>query len=220
MIYSVPYINILKIFSSASKIASADIRLISKCFETNKKGRPVAEKLKETAKNSIGFSTYADELEIKQLIAQIQLIDEQISEIDKKIEEFSVETNSSIISIPGISHFSGTSILAEIGNINNYNKASRLMKLAGVVLKTYESSQSSAQHTAITKKGSKYLRKTLYQVIVSVIENNETFKAYYQLKRIQGKSHRYAQGHCVRKLLRIKCHLLQTGMTFDASNLR
>lgn len=216
MIYSVPYINILKIFSSASKIASADIRSISKCFETNKKGRPVAEKLKETAKNSIGFSTYADELEIKQLIAQIQLIDEQISEIDKKIEEFSVETNSSIISIPGISHFSGTSILAEIGNINNYNKASRLMKLAGVVLKT----QFSAQHTAITKKGSKYLRKTLYQVIVSVIENNETFKAYYQLKRIQGKSHRYAQGHCVRKLLRIKCHLLQTGMTFDASNLR
>lgn len=106
--YNVTYINILKTFSSASKIASADIRSINKCFETNKKGRPIsltAEKLKETTKNSIRYSTYADELEIKQLIAQIQSIDEQISEIDKKIEEFSVETNSPITSIPGISHF-------------------------------------------------------------------------------------------------------------------
>ena len=209
--YNVTYINILKTFSSASKIASADIRSINKCFETNKKGRPIsltAEKLKETTKNSIRYSTYADELEIKQLIAQIQSIDEQISEIDKKIEEFSVETNSPITSIPGISHFFGNSILAEIGNISNYNKASKLIKLVGVVPKTYESSQFSAQHPAITKKGSKYLRKTLYQVIVPVIENNGTFKACYQLKRIQGKSHRCTQGHCVRKFLRIIYHLL------------
>lgn len=80
----------------------------------------------------------------------------------------------------------------------------------------YESSQFNAEHTAITKKGSKYLRKTLYQIITPVIENNKVFKNYYNLKRSQGKSHRCAQGHCVRKLLRVIYHLLKTNQQFDA----
>jgi len=85
---------------------------------------------------------------------------------------------------------------------------------------TYESSQFKAQHTSITKKGSKYLRKTLYQIILPVINNNEVFKKYYDLKISQGKSHRCAQGHCVRKLLRIIFHLLKTGQAFDPALVR
>ena len=84
----------------------------------------------------------------------------------------------------------------------------------------YESSQYRAQHLSITKKGSKYLRKTLYQIITPVINHNEVFKQYYDLKRSQGKGHRCAQGHCVRKLLRIIYHLLSTGQDFDPALIR
>ena len=72
-------------------------------------------------------------------------------------------------------------------------------RFAGVAPLHYESSQFNAQHTAITKKGSKYLRKTLYQIILPVIRHNPVFNKYYQLKISQGKGHRCAQGHCVRK---------------------
>ena len=41
--------------------------------------------------------------------------------------------------------------------------------------------------TAITKKGSKYLRKTLYQIILPVISNNKVFYAYYTKKLNEGK---------------------------------
>ncbi len=58
---------------------------------------------------------------------------------------------------------------------------------------------TTPKDTAITKKGSKYLRKTLYQVILPVINNNPVFKKYYRLKISQGKGHRCAQGHCIRK---------------------
>ena len=84
---------------------------------------------------------------------------------------------------------------------------------------TYESSQFTAQHTAITKKGSKYLRKTLYQIITPVIKNNEVFRNYYQLKLSQGKGYRCAQGHCVRKLMRVIFHLLNTNTQFNPSLL-
>lgn len=220
--YGTVYVNILKEFGSADAVARADIRTIRKCFHIKGKGRRIAltaEKLKEAAKNSVGFPYTAEVIQIKHLINQVKLIEEQVSEIDKKIEEFSISNNSPILSIPGISHFSGTSILAELGDIHNYSKPSQIIKFAGVAPITYESSQFTAQHTAITKKGSKYLRKTLYQIITPVINNNEVFKNYYQLKLSQGKGNRCAQGHCVRKLMRVIFHLLSTNTQFNPSLL-
>ncbi len=221
--YGIVCMNLLKTFGSAEAIASTDIRTIRKCFEIKGKGNRISltpEKLKECAKNSIGISSEVETIQIKHLVSQIMLIKEQIAEIDKKIEEFSIKNNSPILSIPGISHFSGTSILAELGDIGNYSKPSQIIKFAGVAPYHYESSQFTAQHTAITKKGSKYLRKTLYQIILSVINFNPVFKEHYQLKISQGKGLRFTQGHCIRKLLRIIYHLLETGQSFDPALLR
>lgn len=221
--YGAVYMNVLKAYSSAHNIAKADIRNLRKCFEYRVRGRRIsltAEKLKEAASDSIGIDSAAEVIQIRHLIQQIELLNEQIEQIDKKIEEYSLTNDSPILSIPGISHFSGTSILAELGDINNYSKASQIIKRAGVAPLVYESSQYKAEHTAITKKGSKYLRKTLYQIILPVIRFNEVFKNYYDLKIAQGKSHRCACGHCVRKLLRIIFHLLKTGKKFDPALLR
>ena len=216
--YGVVYMNILKTFSSADAIANSDIRSIRKCFEFKGQGKRIslsAEQLKSVAKSSIGIPSVAEEIQIRHLVSQIELLEEQLSEIDKRIEEFSIKSNSTILSIPGISHFSGTSILAELGDICNYQKASQIIKFAGVAPYHYQSSQYTAQHTAITKKGSKYLRKTLYQIILPVINNNEVFRAYYNKKLSEGKGHRCSQGHCIRKLLRIIYHLLSTGQRFN-----
>ena len=216
--YGVVYMNILKTFSSAEAIANADIRSIRKCFDFKGQGKRIslsAEQLKSVAKLSIGIPSAAEEIQIRHLVSQIELLEEQLSEIDKRIEEFSAKSNSTILSIPGISHFSSTSIIAELGDICNYKKSSQIIKFAGVAPYHYESSQYTAQHTAITKKGSKYLRKTLYQIILPVINNNEVFRRYYNKKLSEGKGHRCAQGHCIRKLLRVIYHLLSTGQRFN-----
>ena len=221
--YGIVYMNVLKKYGSADNIAKADIRSLRKCFETNRRGKRIsltAEKLKETAKNSIGISSSSEVIQIRHLIGQIELIYAQLKEIDKKIEEFSRQINSPILSIPGISHFSGTSILSELGDISNFTNPRQVIKFSGTAPLTYESSQFKAQHTKITKKGSKYLRKTLYQIILPVIQHNKVFGDYYALKLSQGKSHRCAQGHCVRKLLRVIYHLLKTGQQFDPALLR
>ena len=220
--YGIVYMNVLKNFTSAEEIANSDIRTIRKCFEYKGRGKRIplsAEQLKASARTSIGIPSVAEGIQIRHLICQIEMIEEQLSEIDKKIEEFSLQNNSPILSIPGISHFSVTSILAELGDICNYTKASQIIKFAGIAPYHYEPSQFTAQHTAITKKGSRYLRKTLYQIILPVINNNKVFTAYYNKKLAEGKSHRCAQGHCIRKLLRIIYHLLSTGQTFDSALL-
>ena len=196
--YGIVYMAVLKDLGSAANIASTDIRTLRNYFKYPGRGSRIsltAEQLKESAKNSIGIDSSSEVIQIKHLIAQIELIQDQINEVDKKIEEFSTNLNSPILSIPGISHFSGTSILSELGDIHNYSSAAKIIKFAGVAPFEHQSSQYKAEHTSITKKGSKYLRKTLYQIILTVIKNNRVFKEYYCLKLSQGKSHRCAQGH-------------------------
>ena len=95
-----------------------------------------------------------------------------------------------------------------------------MIKYAGLAPLHYESGQFNAPHTAITKKGSKYLRKTLYQIILPVIKHNEVFTKYYQLKISQGKGHLCAEGHCIRKLLRVIFQLLKTNQQCDPALLR
>lgn len=220
--YGTVYMNILKECPSAYEIANTDIRTLNKLFKLNGKGKRIAlnaKGLKEAARRSIGIYSVGEVIKVRNLVDQIQLIEKQIKEIDKKIEEHSTSVDSPILSIPGISHFSGTSILAEIGNIDNFDSAVKIIKFAGVSPSVYESGTFSAKHSAITKKGSKYLRKTLYQIIIPVIRNNPTFNEYFNLKLSEGKSFRCAQGHCVRKLLRVIFHLLKTNQRFDPSLL-
>ena len=215
--YGIVYMRVLKTFSSANAIANADIRSIRKCFEFKGRGGRIslsAEQFKMSAKISVGIPSVAEEIQIRHLVCQIELLEEQLSEIDKRIEEFSIKNNSTILSIPGISHFSGTSIIAELGDICNFQKSSQIIKFAGVAPYHYESGQFTAQHTSITKKGSRYLRKTLYQIILPVINNNEVFRTYYNKKLAEGKGHRCAHGHCIRKLLRVIYHLLTIGQQF------
>ncbi|MGM9877996.1 MAG: IS110 family transposase, partial [Bacilli bacterium] len=216
--YTITYLNILREYSDAYTIAHTDIRSLRKCFKYCNSF--TAEELKELASNSVGVHNTSISFIIKSIIASIDLINSQIDELDKKIEELAITQDSSITSIPGISTISGTSILAELGDIRKYSNAGKIIKFAGVNPYISESGEFSANKTAITKKGSKYLRITLYRAIIPVIRHNPIFNDYYHLKRSQGKGHLCALGHCVRKLLRIIYHLETNNLKFDINYLK
>lgn len=219
--YSFAYMQVLRSFPSASKIAQTDIRNLRNCLQREGRGRSTsvsAEELKELAKSSIGdVDNIAVELEIVSIISIIDTRDEQLSILEKKIEEFSTILNSPITSIPGVGHITGMTILAEIGDITRFSDASNLISYAGMNPAVYQSGIYDAAHLPISKHGSRYLRKALYQAIFTVCKYSPTFHKYYTSKKDQGKPYRCAQGHAVRKLLRLIHKLLSTNTTFDQS---
>lgn len=221
--FGLVFLSILETCPSANKIAKTDIRTLRKLMKPHGlSGRGVpfsAETLKELAKSSIGQVDEIIEMEIKHLVGMIKTINSNLSEVDKKIEEYSAKLNSPILEISGISHFSGMSIITELGDINRFNNSGQIIRFAGVNPTTYQSGEYHARMTRISKKGSNYFRKTLYQIIQPVIENNPVFKTYYIKKRNEGKTHRSVQGHCIRKLLRVIFHSLKTGNSFNAKKL-
>ena len=146
-----------------------------------------ASSLRASAKKSIGENNEVIALEIKMLIENIELLTSQLKTVDKKIEELVAKLDSPIFSIPGIGIYTGMSILSEIGDIHNFSSAVKVMGFAGVDPGTYQSGEYSAPQTALSKRGSRYLRKNLYQCILTVCKYNLTFNKYYKLKRSQGK---------------------------------
>jgi Transposase and inactivated derivatives len=213
--YSKAYMSILKAFPSASHISNAHLTTLK-----NTVGNMVhvdATKLRELARQSVGEDNPSIILEIQHLLASIELVTQQLKEVNKKIEDFAINSNSPITSIPGIGVITGMSILSEIGDIELFSHPSKVIGFAGVDPATYQSGEYNAATTAISKRGSRHLRKSLYQCILTVCKYNPTFNSYYTLKRKQGKSHRCAQGHCVRKLLRVIYKILTENIEFDAS---
>lgn len=83
--------------------------------------------------------------------------------MDKKIEELAHETDSPITSIPGIASITEMSILSEIGDISMFSYSSKLVGFARADPATYQSGEYNAPITAISKRGSRHLHKSLYQ---------------------------------------------------------
>lgn len=216
--YSQAYMQFLSKYPSAASIASEDIRNLRKALEVNGRGRRckvTAEEIKEAAHNSVGDDNAAVALEVQSMIALINTRAKQIDVLDKKIEEFSRQLNSPITSIPGISYITGMTILAEIGDIKDFPEAAKLISYAGMEPLVHQSGTYDAAHMPISKHGSRYLRKALYQAVFTVCKYCQIFNDYYTKKRTEGKTHRCAQGHCVRKLLRVIYKLLSTNTTYD-----
>ena len=52
-------------------------------------------------------------------------------------------------------------------------------------------------------RGSRVLRYTLVNAAWNVVMNNTPFKAYYNAKKAEGRTHYNALGHCADKLVRV-----------------
>lgn len=153
---------------STTKLAN----LLSK----NSKGRfnkDTALHIKEVAKSSFGikFTTDACSFEIKQLINQIVFLESQIDAVSKEIKELYNELDSHLLSVPGIGDNLAPIILAEIGDINNFDKPSKLIAFAGTDPSENQSGNKLSSNDKTSKRGSPYLRHAIYTASLVAISN-------------------------------------------------
>ena len=91
------------------------------------------------------------------------------------------------MTIPGISFYSALMIKSEIGDILRFANANKLCSYAGLIPSTYASADK-VRHGRITKRGSKWLRKTLVDAITSGSRNPNRISVFTKsLKRIKGQ---------------------------------
>lgn len=191
---------------STTKLAN----LLSK-NSRGKFGKDDALNMKKVAKSSFGikFTIDACSFEIKQLINQVIFLESQLEDVDKQISELYNKLDSHLLSVPGIGIKLAPTILAEIGDINNFDKPSKLIAFAGVDPSENQSGNKLSTNNKLSKRGSPYLRHAIYTASLVAISNEPKLRAYYDKKINEGKHHFVALAGISRKLLTIIYYILK-----------
>jgi transposase len=191
---------------SAQEFADFNLQELSNLLTEASRGRFGAEKaeqLQQLAHKSVGvgFLTHAVHIEMRCLLAQLELLDEQRSQVDQVIAELMQQIPQYITSIPGIGPVTGAAILAEIGDIQRFETVDKLVAYAGIDATVYQTGQFEASEAHMSKRGSPYLRHALWLAATVAIRHDPSLMGYYQKKRSEGKHHGTALGAVCRKLL-------------------
>ncbi len=166
-------------------------------------GKETARDLRVLAQKSVGINDSSLSIQITQTIEQIELLDSQLFHTEFEMANIVTYLHSVIMAIPGIGFINGGMILGEIGDIHRFSSPGKLLAFAGLDPSVYQSGNFQAKKTRMSKRGSRVLRYALMNAAHNVVKNNATFKAYYDAKRAEGRTHYNALGHCAGKLVRV-----------------
>jgi len=169
------------------------------------------DELSKKASSSFGINFCLDSfsLQIKMLIEQISFIQNQVSDVENEIEVLLEKLNSPITTIPGIGSVNAATILGEIGDIKRFSNPSKLVAYAGLDASVSQSGEYESTYNHMSKRGSPYLRRALFQSALRAEFCDPVFSAYYQKKINEGKHHLVATNAVARKL----CHTIFAVLT-------
>lgn len=219
--FSVTALHILSNYSSPEKISNMN----SKSYEALRKlsrGRFSTvdfAKLKQLAKNTVG-STEDYLLQEMQIVLELySKLDSMIDETERSIKECISDMNPPMLTVPGIGIESAAVMLAEFGDFSKFDNASQMLSFAGIEPGYFQSGTSETTGKMV-KHGSSYLRYTLMNCAQTVVNYEPTFAMFYAKKRAEGKPHRVALSHVVKKLLRVVYTLQTKNIAYNAELVR
>ncbi|MHC1719315.1 MAG: IS110 family transposase [Clostridiaceae bacterium] len=176
-------------------------------------------KLKELAKNTIGEDNVIFISQLNCLLALYKQVACEVDSLEKQIFALIEEIKPRSLTIPGIGAISSAVIYAEYGDLSKFDTPSQMLSFAGLEPGFYQSGTS--EHGGhMVKHGSSHLRFTLMNLCIPLIQYNMVFAEYYAKKKSEGKTHRVACSHLVKKLIRVIFTLEKNGIDFDPIKLR
>jgi len=213
-------IAILKKYSVPSKVRAESFEKfyeLIKMKSRSKISRTAAEEIYNHAGNILTIPELDSiiSVEIKTLIKELELYDEQIRSIEKRIDQMMKLIDSKIMSIPGIGDTLGPMILGEIGDANRFPTPKKLIAFAGLDPIVSQSGRFENKSGKISKRGSPLLRKGLFLAANVARQNDENLKRFYDKKISEGKHHYSALNAVAAKVLRIVYWVLKNNKEYQ-----
>lgn len=126
----------------------------------------------------------------------------RMQELAKALPEYDV-----VRAMPGVGDKLAPRLIAEIGDIKNYHSPKALIAFAGIDAPPYQSGAFNGTNRKISKRGSKYLRKTGYEIMKCLktrVPTQDTAVYDFIIKKEkQGKAKKQAKIAGLNKFLRI-----------------
>ena len=221
-------IEVLSRIALPSHIIKMDAESINEIFRNvniRAVGIKRSQRLIEAAKESIGRKTepIAAAMEIEMLMEEYRLKTKQIATAEQLLESLCARIPSAekLEEIKGIGPISVAGFLAEVGDISRFQSPKQIQAYAGLNHKECSSGDHKGK-TEINRRGRKRLRTALFQAVLSLVSNNEAFKALHRYN-IEEKPNPMKKKQSIValscKLIRIFYAMLTKGVSFDPEKM-
>jgi transposase len=152
----------------------------------------------------------------------IELLDEEMAALRTQIQDHFTRhpglraQRDLLISIPGIGEATAAVVLAELGVITRFERASACAAFVGLVPRQGLSGTSVRRKPVLSKLGTSGLRKALYFPALTAMRHNPILRAHRERLLARGKHRMVIVGAIMRKLVHLVYGVLKNGKPFDA----
>ncbi len=144
----------------------------------------------EQLKRAIGLKEVreADRFRLKVCLEEVKRSDVMLKDIRKQMEGLlkNIPCTQYLLSIPGVGPITTAVFLGEVGNPVYFNNPRQIIKYAGYDPQEKDSGNRIGRKI-ISKKGRWLLRKYLFFMSMTVVQNSTFFKDYYK-RRLENKN--------------------------------
>ena len=219
--YGETMLHFLKRFPSARLVLAAKQRDIEKALicpdEKRKRVMVSAEDIIAAAKSSVASSGAAKELILSEKISTLLYLQEK----NERITEVLIETCESLMiekldiirSIDGVNDITGSTFLAEIGDINNFTSYKHIIAFAGLDPSIHQSGQYVGRST-ISKRGNRHLRRIIFLMTLCAVRSKNAFREYFLRRKQEGLPPKKAILATAHKLIRVIFAMLSNKTLF------
>ena len=188
--------------------------------ENSRANKKSIMKLKELCEKSNGINSDAfTKKEIKRLYERFQELLQEKEEYEKELIELASQIDyvEKAVEISGIGYISMIGIIAETGDLKNYEHAKQVLRMSGLSLKENSSGQKKGKKH-ISKRGRAKLRRNLKQIGITLVGKNNFFLQlhnYYITEREHPLSKLISINAIIRKFMYILMAIVKSGKSFD-----
>jgi transposase len=176
-----------------------------------KLGQLKAHQILTAAEKSVGMQRGRDGIStgINLLLDQMEVLEPVRKRLESQITALTEQLPPYILTIPGASPLTAVSLYGEIDPIDTFKQPSQLVAFAGLDATVFQTGQYNAPRRHISKRGSPFLRKTLWQMAYRALQQEGDLRNFWLKKKRQNKHQFVAVTAVARKL----CHVVWRIMT-------
>lgn len=219
--YGETMLHFLRQFPSARMVQAAKKRDVEKALicptENRKRVEVSAENIIAAAKISVASSGAAKELILSEKISTLLYLQEKNERITEVLietcESLRIEELDIIKSIDGVNDITGSTFLAELGDINKFNSYKHVIAFAGLDPSIHQSGQYEGRST-ISKRGNRHLRRVIFLMTLCAVRSKNAFRDYFLRRKQEGLPPKKAILATAHKLVRVIFAMLSNKTLF------
>ncbi len=186
-------------------MAPEDLNELVRKASHGKFGPAHVQKLRDAAAQSVGIQRAQSGTStcIHILLEHLEAMRPLREKLETSIENLAGRLPGYLLTLPGATALTTVSLYGEVDPIEAFAHPSQLVAFAGLDPKVFQTGQYDAPVRHLSKRGSPYLRRTIWHMAHRAVCHEGPLRDYWRKKRRENKHHLLAVTATANKLCRI-----------------